>query len=64
MQFESAYTNCSGKNFELNCDHCGKNFTKAFNLMRHMNHTKYRIEFTNYTAVNENEKIFKKINLN
>ena len=29
----------------VNCDHCGKNFTKAF-----INHKKYCIEFTNYSC--------------
>ena len=33
------------KNFEFNCDHCGKNFTKAF-----MNQTKHWIEISNYSC--------------
>ena len=41
MLFESVHE----KNFEFNCDHCGKNFTKAF-----MNQTKYWIEITNYSC--------------
>ena len=33
--FESPYTH--EKDFEFNCDHCGKNFTKALYLKKNIN---------------------------
>ena len=41
------------KNFEFNCDHCGKNFTKVFNLEIHIQ--TLNEHWTEITAVYENK---------
>ena len=53
MLFESILRNSSWKNFEFNLDHCGKNFTKVFNLEIHIQ--TLNEHWTEITAVYENK---------